>query len=94
MPVLQATVLGRVQGVGFRWFVRCEARALGLAGRVANGSDGSVQVTAEGDRAGLEALLLALRAGPQGSRVTSVEHVFADGPLGLSGFHIEAGEVR
>jgi acylphosphatase len=64
-----AEVRGRVQGVGFRWFVRREARALGLTGRVRNEPDGSVRVEAEGPREDLDRLAEELRAGPPGSRV-------------------------
>ena len=89
MPVLHATVRGRVQGVGFRWFVCREARALGLTGRVANLPDGSLEVAAEGDRAALDGLLFALRTGPAGSHVSAVEHLVAEGTLGLARFVIE-----
>ena len=41
-------VRGRVQGVGFRWFVEREAHMLGIAGWVRNNSDGSVEVMAQG----------------------------------------------
>ena len=76
MPTLHATVRGVVQGVGFRHFVRRTARALDLAGHAVNLPDGSVRVEATGARAGLETLLTALRAGPVGSRVERVVHVF------------------
>lgn len=65
-------VLGRVQGVGFRWFVREQARALGLAGSVRNLSNGSVEVIARGDAAALDGLFDALRQGPPGARVDDV----------------------
>jgi hypothetical protein len=48
MHRLHAVVHGRVQGVGFRYFVMREARALGLSGWVRNQADGSVEVEAEG----------------------------------------------
>ena len=51
---LDATVRGRVQGVGFRWFVLREAMALRLDGWVANTPEGSVQCVAEGLRPDLE----------------------------------------
>jgi acylphosphatase len=89
MPVLHATVHGRVQGVGFRWFVCREARILGLTGYVANQAGGSVELAAEGDRARLERLLELLRGGPDGSHVDRVEHLFADGTLGRPRFVIE-----
>jgi acylphosphatase len=68
-----ATVRGEVQGVGFRWFVQREAARLGLAGWVANESDGSVAVVAEGPEADLESLLAALHEGPPGAAVRRIE---------------------
>jgi acylphosphatase len=65
-------VRGRVQGVGFRWFVREQARTLGLAGSVRNEPDGSVAVLASGPSALVDRLELALRHGPPGARVESV----------------------
>ena len=41
-------VRGRVQGVGFRWFVEREAHILGIAGWVRNNADGSVEILAQG----------------------------------------------
>ena len=69
---LDATVHGRVQGVGFRLFVARRAMALGLVGWVANEPDGSVHCLAEGPRAELETLLAALELGPAGARVGTV----------------------
>lgn len=66
-------VYGRVQGVGFRWFVKHQADRLGLRGSVTNLRDGSVEVVAEGAEDGLQALLEALRRGPPGARVERVE---------------------
>jgi acylphosphatase len=68
----RAIVRGRVQGVGFRWFVVGAARRLGLRGYARNIDDGSVEVVATGDAAGLEALITDLRRGPPGSRVDAV----------------------
>jgi acylphosphatase len=61
---MNAFVRGRVQGVGFRWWVRSRALELGLAGHAANLSDGRVEVVAEGDREGCERLLGLLREDP------------------------------
>ncbi|MGI5203369.1 acylphosphatase [Spirillospora sp. CA-108201] len=47
---LTAWVRGRVQGVGFRWWVRSRALELGLAGSATNLADGRVEVVAEGPR--------------------------------------------
>jgi acylphosphatase len=69
---LHVRVTGRVQGVGFRWFVRERARRLGLAGWVRNLGDGSVEVAAAGDPGQLDLLIGELRRGPQGSAVEDV----------------------
>lgn len=69
---LNATVRGRVQGVGFRYFVRHVANGLGLRGYVRNLPDGSVEVVAEGSRPALERLLAVLRQGPPHARVDEV----------------------
>ena len=66
-------VRGRVQGVGYRWFVRERARALGLTGWVRNRQDGSVEVLAIGNDSALEQLRTLLRSGPSGARVSDVE---------------------
>jgi acylphosphatase len=58
---LTAFVRGRVQGVGFRWWVRARALELGLAGSATNLDDGRVEVVAEGPRAVCEQLLALLR---------------------------------
>ena len=72
---LHAVVKGRVQGVGFRWFVLAKARALGLSGEVRNLENGSVEVSAEGPRADLESLAEELKEGPASSTVegTTIE---------------------
>ena len=69
---IDATVIGRVQGVGFRWFVLDAAVRLGLRGWVANEPDGSVRCVAEGPRAALEGLLADLEEGPPGAGVHRV----------------------
>jgi len=69
---LEATVKGRVQGVGFRYFVVSHAERLGLTGWVANDQSGAVECVAEGPRQDLEHLLELLREGPAGA---IVEHV-------------------
>jgi acylphosphatase len=66
-------VSGRVQGVGFRWFTTQRARSLELSGWVANLADGRVEVVARGPADRLEMLEQALRRGPSGARVESVE---------------------
>ena len=68
-------VRGKVQGVGFRWFVRERARSLGLAGRVRNRPDGAVEVEADGDSTSIGSLLADLQIGPAGAHVVDVEPV-------------------
>jgi acylphosphatase len=70
---LTATVRGRVQGVGFRWFVRTQAFGLGLVGWAANQSDGSVLVVAEGESHKLDQFQAALGRGPAGASVDQVD---------------------
>jgi acylphosphatase len=72
MARLEASVRGRVQGVGFRYYVVSHAGRLGLTGWVSNEQDGSVHCVAEGARADLEHLLEELREGPASA---IVEHV-------------------
>ena len=68
-------VKGRVQGVGFRWFVHREAAALDLIGWVRNTEEGHVEVLAAGEVESLAELAQALRKGSRGSRVDAViEH--------------------
>lgn len=71
---LTARITGRVQGVGFRWWVRRHAEGLGLVGWVMNADDDrSVEIVAEGDGPALEELERLLRVGPSGARVESVD---------------------
>jgi acylphosphatase len=66
-------ITGLVQGVGFRWFVRAEARRRGLAGRVRNLPDGSVEVVVRGTQSLISGLETALARGPAGARVDRLE---------------------
>jgi acylphosphatase len=86
---LEATLHGRVQGVGFRYFIRREAVRLGLAGWVSNEPDGSVRVVAEGPAPALEQLQRLLGDGPSGARVENLEVRWAE-PRGLAGFGVRA----
>jgi len=82
-------VRGRVQGVGFRWFVEREAHTLGIAGWVRNNHDGSVEVLAQGTRDQLTGLHSRLREGPRAARVDAVDVSEASPIEGLSSFRIE-----
>jgi acylphosphatase len=81
-------VNGRVQGVGFRYFAEAVAAREGLHGWVRNLPDGRVEATAEGEAEAMERFELAIRHGPPGARVESVD-VDDDVPHGRAfGFSI------
>lgn len=88
---LEATVEGRVQGVGFRYHVRRAAAELPVTGWVANAADGSVRCVAEGPRPALEALLAVLAAGPPGARVESVRTTWRAATGAWDDFRIRSG---
>ena len=81
-------VRGRVQGVGFRWFVEREAYLLQIAGWVRNNPDGSVEVLAQGTRDQLAGLRSRLQEGPRAARVDDVEVCDAEPISGLTSFQI------
>ena len=84
---LTARVDGRVQGVGFRWWVRARALELGLAGSATNLQDGRVEVVAEGTRQACGELLDLLRGPRTPGYVVGVTAQWDDPPgRGLSGF--------
>ncbi len=69
---LHARVEGRVQGVGFRYFVLDNAQPLKITGWVRNRWDGTVEVLAEGTREDLETLLGTIRRGPRRGTTSGV----------------------
>ena len=71
--VYRYIVKGRVQGVGFRWYVQQEAATLGLHGWVRNTVDGNVEVLAAGSESQLSDLYVRLKRGSRGSRVDRIE---------------------
>ena len=75
MPVIHLRVVGKVQGVGFRWFVCERAEELGLSGWVRNTRAGDVEVAASGDEEKLAQLEAAVSRGPSGASVQRVEHM-------------------
>ena len=88
---LDAVVSGRVQGVGFRWFVVEAAESRGLTGWVANLPDGRVRTVAEGPRPALEDLLDQLERGPAGARVSGVEAAWLPATNEFERFAIRSG---
>ena len=89
--VLHFLIQGRVQGVGFRWYVQREAGELDLRGWVRNTEEGEVEVVASGSAEDLAELRASMRRGPRGSRVDRlVEHYLEDREAeGLNSFRIE-----
>lgn len=73
MTRLHLTVVGRVQGVGYRWFVRQLAEALGVKGWARNRDDGSVEAEAEGEEEALREFVARLKDGNPAARVDSIE---------------------
>jgi acylphosphatase len=71
-PRVRFRVTGRVQGVGFRWWAREEARALSLSGFVRNDPDGAVSGEVEGETAALEAFRARLSEGPPQATVADL----------------------
>jgi len=82
-------VYGRVQGVGFRYFVQRSASNLGLTGSVRNLPDSTVEILVEGEEDLIDQFLEEVRSGPRMARVNRLE--IEDVPPGAAykSFHIE-----
>jgi acylphosphatase len=90
MTAIHLRIEGKVQGVGFRWFVCERADELGVSGWVKNMPSGDVEVAASGDDARLAIFETAIERGPLGARVTAVHHLpAASGTSYPSPFRIE-----
>jgi len=87
---MRVCVRGRVQGVGFRFFVVREAERLGLCGYTCNLPDGSVEVVATGSEDRLAALEERLRQGPRGARVEAVQRTDLESAPAFAAFEIRA----
>lgn len=83
---LTAWVHGHVQGVGFRWWMRCRALEQGLTGYAANRPDGRVLVVAQGPRPDCQRLLDRLRGGDTPGRVENVVVDWSDAGEPFDGF--------
>lgn len=89
METTRCVVRGRVQGVGFRWFVSRNARALGVRGTVRNRSDGAVEAVLQADEPeSVASLIERIRRGPPAARVDEL----ACAPL-ASGSRFDGFEV-
>ena len=71
---------GRVQGVGYRDWMRREAARLGVAGWVRNRADGSVEALVGGEEGAVQALITACRRGPPLARVDRITETLAEPP--------------
>ena len=65
-------ITGKVQGVGFRYFVLKQAQELGILGWVSNKPNGDVEAFAQGEKADLERFIAKVKQGPSFSRVEDV----------------------
>ena len=81
-------IRGRVQGVGFRYFLLGRATGLGLKGWVRNNDNGTVELVAEGPRVELEILMRAAEEGPRMARVERVETEWSAASGGLESFDL------
>jgi acylphosphatase len=91
MESIHLEVRGRVQGVGFRWFVMEIARELGLAGWVRNRTDGVVEIAAAGKAEALTKLEVAVTRGPRGATVDEVRRL---GAVAAESLEVPFGIVR
>jgi acylphosphatase len=73
VKTLRVRIEGRVQGVGFRWWVEEEARRRGLSGWVRNRRDGTVEAVFSGDDTSVDDMVAACGRGPPAARVDKVE---------------------
>ena len=81
-------VKGRVQRVGFRFFVEHAAQREGIQGYVRNQHDGSVEIVAEGDAEALQRFEMAVRRGPAGARVDDVDTIAVEPSSRFAGFRV------
>jgi acylphosphatase len=91
MERLEATVRGRVQGVGFRYYVLRIANRRGLTGWVANEADGSLRCVVEGPPEELDRIEETLRRGPEGAIVETVQAVRMPATGRFERFEVRSG---
>jgi acylphosphatase len=84
-----ARVHGQVQGVGFRYSTRSQAKRLGVRGFVRNERDGTVRVDCEGNPKAVEQMASWLKEGPRMARVTDVDFTWRDEEQGYARFTVE-----
>lgn len=86
---LSVRVVGKVQHVGFRYFVRTAAKRLGITGWVRNENDGCVKVIAEGPSDQLRILLRSLNVGPSLAKVEDLEFTWSEASGSFADFQIK-----
>jgi acylphosphatase len=84
---VRLTIIGRVQGVGYRAWVEREAARRGLAGWVRNRRDGSVEAVISATAGEVEAMIAACRRGPRLAEVVRIDIEDVAGPVG-AGFSV------
>ncbi len=88
MENVRIEITGQVQGVGFRYAMRAEARRRGVSGWVRNRRDGSVEALLQGEADAVGALVDWARQGPPGARVAEVRAAAADDAAPVQGFEM------
>jgi len=88
MQTRHLKISGRVQGVGFRYYMHHHAQRLGVTGWVRNCRDGSVEAVVQGDDAAISQIIAAARRGPRSSGVSEVN--VSDGDGTYEGFEIRS----
>ena len=83
------TISGKVQGVGFRYFVLRQAQELSINGWVSNKSNGDVEALAQGEKADLEQFIAKVKEGPSFSSVDDVILNWEDGQENYTSFEID-----
>ena len=82
-------ITGKVQGVGFRYFVLRQAQELGITGWVSNKSNGHVEAMAQGDKEDLDQFIAKVKQGPAFSRVDDLILNWEDGQENYTSFEID-----
>jgi acylphosphatase len=82
-------ITGKVQGVGFRYFVLRQAQELGIYGWVSNKPNGDVEALAQGDKEDLDQFIAKVKQGSAFSRVDDVILNWDDGQENYTSFEID-----
>ncbi len=72
MTSRRLVISGRVQGVGYRYWLRDLARLRDVSGWVRNRADGTVEAVFAGEEAAIDALIARCRVGPPGAEIVEI----------------------